>query len=349
MELKKETIIKIFAGISVIAIGLAIFFYLNKEEYLFWLSVIANVIQVILFLFWFFESSSLPIKEIKEIHEYTTKEKSEDKKRMKIIAQLMKAGLVPSDEVKKAFKSLKLEEVIIVHTYGEGLSEHLIKEFGLEKQPLITLIKDLGFVKVFGYSNLYIAFKDSLPRKLRRLDNLESYLMIELKKKWEELQSFTKKKYPKEKYKIYSKMRDGTGFKCSYILLKSLKEECVIDYENRPSFTKDFVEKVLGKYQTKKNVLSSVQVKNFILGIKMNVLLEDKVDKSRAKKIISKEKEIKDELKITRFYDFKDKSTEVIARVIKDKTGLEESKEEAELIKIEAEEYYNSLKEMNLI
>ena len=57
MELKKETIIKIFAGISVIAIGLAIFFYLNKEEYLFWLSVIANVIQVILFLFWFFESS----------------------------------------------------------------------------------------------------------------------------------------------------------------------------------------------------------------------------------------------------------------------------------------------------
>jgi len=56
MGIGKETLLKILVLFSVIAISLSLFFYFNKEEYLFWFSMIANVIQVILFAVWFLES-----------------------------------------------------------------------------------------------------------------------------------------------------------------------------------------------------------------------------------------------------------------------------------------------------
>jgi len=349
MGLNKDALLKIFALISIVAIILLISFHFNKEEYLFWSSIAANIIQIVLFGIWYFEDSSISFKKIEEIHEYTTREKLEDKKRMEIMARLMKEGLIPGEEIKRAFKSLKLEEVIVINPYGEGLSNNLIKEFGLEKQPLITIIQDLGFVKVFRYSHIYIIFKKSLPKHLRDLGNLEEYLIAKLEKKWNEIKEFTKEKYPENKYKIYSKIRDGTSFKCSYLLLKSLREECIMNYQKVSSFTKEFIEKVLVKYNEKKRKPSSIEVKKFILKIKSDILLGEILDKPRINKFNRNEIEIKNALGIVNFYGFKDSTIQNIGKVIDEKTGLKLSEEEIRLIKIEAEGYYNALKEMGLI
>lgn len=353
-KMNKEKLIKLLALFSITALSLAIFFYFNRNEYLLLLSLLSNVIQIVLFGFWLFENQSLPIQKIEntdtkvsEIHPYIVKEKEENKRKMKIMAQLMKSGLVPGEEIKKAFNSLKLEEIVVIYTYGEGLSQNLLKEIGFSKQPLITLIEELGFVRVFKYPSLYIAFKKDLPRILRNLDNLEKYLNLELNKKWEKIKDSTNKKYPQEKYKIYAKIRDGSGFKCSYILLKSLKEELIINYQNKPSFTEQFIEKVLSEYQSKKNALKSVEVRDFILKIKISILFED-VDKNIINQINKEDNQIKENLNIKYFFELKDKSSIEIEKCFIN-LGIKKNGINLENIKNEAKEYYNILKEINLL
>jgi hypothetical protein len=352
--MNKETLIKLFALFSVIAIALAVFFYFNKNEYLFWLSLLSNIIQIVLFGFWLFKNQSLPIAKIEntnikvnEIHPYITKEKEVDKRKMRIMAQLMDSGLVPGEEIKKAFNSLKLEEVIVMHTYGEGIRQNLLNEIGLSKQPLITLVENLGFIRVFKYPSLYITFKKNLPRILRSLDNLENYINSELNKEWEKIKKSTNEKYPSEKYKIYANIRDGSGFKCSYILLKSLKEEFIVNYQNKPSFTKKFTEKVLTEYQSKKNVLKSIEIKNFILKIKLGILIDDS-DKAIMNQINKNDKQIKESLRLRYFFDLKNRSNGEIKKCFDD-LNIKENDLRIDDLRKEANEYYIVLKEINLI
>jgi len=347
----KNLIIKLFVLVSIISLSLITIFYFSNERYIFFISLLSNIIQIILFGVWFFQRERIPketIMQVKEIYQYATDEREENKRKGKIMAHLMKAGLIPSDEIKKAFKSLKIKEVICVHTYGEGLRQNLINEYGLRRQPLVSILESLGFIRVFRNPTLYIIFKDNLPKELRSLHNLEIFMTSELEKEWEKISKFTKKKYPQSKYKIYEKYREKTGFKCSYVLLKSIEDECIIGYKNRYSFTPEFVERIMGEYQKSKKVLSSFEIKRFVLNLRMNLLM-DELPKQMEKILLKNEDNIKTNLNIKHFFEFKNKSLIEIKESLKNYIKLEDLDFVSNSLKEESKSYYEVLKELGFI
>jgi len=354
MIFMKEKYLKIIAGLSVSALILvSIFYFQNNDTYMFFSSITANIIQVILFLVWYFQENPVPertITKIDEIHQVTKEREEKYKQQEKILTRLIKEGVIADYDIKKIFQSIKNREVFLVHTYGEGVPTNLLKSYNGRTQPLISILLKVGFVRVFKQHNLFIAFKKNLPRSLRRLDRLEKLVHQEIEKIWNKIEKYTKNSYPGDKYKIYEKWRTKEGFKCSYLLFKAVEEDFVIGYINRYSFTPQFVNSIIREIEISKikHIADKVKLQKFVAKTSIEILLED-LPKNIKKNIMKHERTLKDEFKIKNFTDFKDVPIEQLNNKLSELVDKQENwKNYSETIIKQAQEFHKILNELGM-
>lgn len=350
----KEKYLKIIAGLSVLALILvSIFYFQNNNTYMFFASITANIIQIIMFLVWYFQENPVPertINQIDEIHKVTKEREEKYKQKEKIITRLIKEGVIIDYDLKKIFQTLRNKEVFLVHSYGEGVPQNLLKSYNGGTQPLISILMKVGFVRVFRQHNLFIVFKKNLPRNLRRLDKLEKFLQQELEKLWEKIEEYAKQKYPSSKYKMYNKWRTKEGLKCSYLLFKAGEEDFVIGYKNRYSFTPQFVTSIIREIEVSKikPITDKVKLQQFVAKTSIEILLED-FPANIKKELLKHEKTLKEEFKIKNFTDLKDIPVESLKNKISELSSVEEDWSiYSEKIKLHAQEFYNILVELGM-
>jgi len=351
----KEKCLKTIAGLSVIALVLVSLFYLqNNNTYMFLASVTANIIQILMFITWFFQENPIPqrtIAQIDEIHQITKEEEKKYKRKEEIVTRLIREGVIADYDLKKIFQSLRKREVFLVHTYGEGVPHTLFNSYDGETQPLITILLKIGFVRVFRQHNLFIIFKKNLPKNIRSLNRLEKFLQQEVEKLWIKIEEYTKRKYPSSKYKIYDKWRNKEGFKCSYLLFKTAEEDFMIGYKGKQSFTPQFVNSIIREIKVSKikSITDKVKLKQFVAKTSIEILLGG-LPKNIRKEILRHEKSLKGNLKIKKFTDFKDIPVEQLTNQLSQlvDTKSEDWKNYSEEIKSQAQEFYNILVELGM-
>jgi len=346
----KEKYLKIIAGSSVITVVfVSLFYFQNNNTYMFIVSVAGNTIQILMFIIWFFRENPIPprtITQIDEIHRITKEEEKKYKRKEEIVTRLIREGVIADYDIKKIFQSLRKREVFLIHTYGEGVPQKLLKSYGGETQPLITILLKIGFVRIFKQHNLFIIFKKNLPKNLRSLNRLEKFLQQEIEKVWIKIEEYTKRKYPSSKYKIYDKWRNKEGFKCSYILFKTAEEDFMIGYKGKQSFTPQFISSIVREIEISeiKPITNKVKLRQFVAKTSIEILMEG-LPKNIKKEILKHEKSLKNNLKIGNFTDFKDVSVEQLTDQLNQLAGIKS--EEGTLysgeIKSRAQEFYNIL------
>ena len=349
----KEEYIKIWVGLSIVALILvSIFYFRNNNTFMFVSSISANIIQILMFLAWYFQNNPITertVTQIDKIYEYTQNREERFKYKERIIRKLIDEGLVLGYDIKKIFSSLKNREVLLVHTYGEGVPSGLLKAYNSDTQPLISVLTKSGFVRVFGKHNLFMIFKKNLPRKLRRLETLERFITQELEKIWNQIETYANKEYPSSKYKIYEKYRTKEGFKCSYLVFKVLEDDFIIGYKNRYAFTPQFENSIMREVELSKLkplIPNKVKLQQFVNKTSIEILLGD-IPENIKKEILKHEKDIKNNLKINKFTDFKDVSIEFMSNELRNILKTEEGLDSySESIKNHASEFYSVLKEL---
>ncbi|MBD3388737.1 MAG: hypothetical protein GF416_06680 [Candidatus Altiarchaeales archaeon] len=351
----QEKILKIIVGVSVIAlVVVSILFFQNNNTLMFFISIAANFIQILLFITWYFQENPIPkktITQIDEIHQATKIREEKYKRKEIIITRLMKEGLIREYDLKKIFQSLKNREVFLIHTYGEGVPENLRESYKGESQPLITILTKIGFVRVFGQHNLFIIFRKNLPRSLRSLQRLEEFLLKEVEKVWEKIGNYTREKYPGTDYKIYEKWRTNEGFKCSYLIFKAVEEDFIVGYKTRYSFTPQFVNSIIREIEIEKIkplIDNRVKLQEFVTKTSIEIFLED-FPKDIKKAILNQEQRLKSALEIKNFTDFKNFTCETLTQQFNKLIGANpEWDKYSELIITQAKEFYDILYELGM-
>jgi sucrose-6-phosphate hydrolase SacC (GH32 family) len=130
-----------------------------------------------------------------------------------------------------------------------------------------------------------------------------------------------------------------------------LEEEFVIGYKKRYSFTKEFVNSIIREMELSKIkplIPDKVKLQQFVSKTSIEIFLEDKDIAEPIKKgILTHEKQLKDNLNIRVFTDFKDVPIDVLSEQIKNLlNSTEDMSNYARLIKIQAKEFFNVLKEL---
>ncbi|VVC03598.1 Uncharacterised protein [Candidatus Burarchaeum australiense] len=289
----------------------------NNQQYMLLISVLASVVQIVLFVLWYFEENPVPqktIEQVEAIYEYAKEEKSRNTKKEEFIKRLLREGVIEEDELQKALEKLQNDEILLVHTYGEGTPDNLKKEMG-NASPAISILKKLGFVRVFRQHNLFLIPVSDLPKTLRTARGLEVFLSSEIEKIWKDLQQKTQKNYPAASYKIMEKWRSGEGFKVSYVISKNPKYDIVAGFKNRHSFTPEFVAVILRKIsiaQTLPPIRNTVKVKELLKKTSIEIFVSD-FPAALKEKIIAEECSFKTALGISTILGLRDVAPEKIA------------------------------------
>ncbi|MEM0475420.1 MAG: hypothetical protein QW343_01370 [Candidatus Norongarragalinales archaeon] len=315
--------IKLIAGISVILLLAATLFYLSdNQKYTFLITVLGSIIQIVLFVLWYFEENPIPqktIDQVEAIYDYAKEEKSRNTKKEDFIKRLLREGVIEEDELQKALEKIRNDDLLLVHTYGEGTPDNLKKELD-NVSPAISILKKLGFVRVFRQHNLFLIPVTDLPKPLRSARGLEVFLSSEIEKLWKELQQKTQKNYPAISYKIMEKWRSGEGFKVSYVIAKNPKNDLVAGFKNRHSFTPEFVAVILRKIsltQTLPPIRNTVKVRELLKKMSVEIFLSA-FPATLKEKIIAQEGSFKSSLGISTILDLRNIPSEKIATKLRD-------------------------------
>jgi len=317
MDLRKH--LKFLSAISLVSIVIIGALFRLDILLAVYVAIIADIIQVISYLVWLIERE--PLEKIPEqveyVYEYTQKREESYKEREKIVSRLVNEGVISENEL---YSLIRDKEIIIAFPYGASLAQG-IKDLGYSRPIHIELLEKMGFIRATVNQNLLITFSEQLPRKLRDIENLNSFIEHELKKTYREISKQARKQYPSSKYKIYEKWRTGVGFSISFILAKSTSREFIINSINKEMFTNNFRNKIgafVNRRQLKKIINDRKHaVKNVISKTSIDILLAD--IPTNAKKIILKnEDKIKTHFDIKVFTDYRLLNKEELGKYIKE-------------------------------
>lgn len=291
------------------------------------IGLLSDAVQIVTYALWLLQKevdlSKVPL-QVTEIHEIITREKQESKAAEEIITRLIREGVVKEEELLSMIRS---KEIMLAFPYAEGLKGKILQ---ISKgQPLAKLLGQIGFVRVALFQNLMAAFVEYLPKQLRDIDALNSFIKQQLPREWNRISDEVSRSYPPEKYKILEKWRSKTGFRVSYILSKSNAQDFLIDYLNRNSFTTDFQKHIIGRIDRKelKRMLKikKHQVREVMSKVSMEFLMGD-VPKSVRESIVKNEAEVKKSLKVKTINDVRLVQPEELAKVFKNfQPGIEPS------------------------
>lgn len=312
--------IKAIAGISVILLFLAtVLWFSGNQQYLLAISVLSSLVQIILFIFSYFEENpQIPertINQVEAVYNYAQDERAKNSKKEEFIKRLLREGVIDEQELRTALSKIQNEDIILVHTYGEGTPENLKKELGMKSSPAMTLLIKLGFVRVFSQHNLFLIPIKDLPPSLRSVKGMENFLNSELEKIWLQLRRVSEEKYPAKDYKIMEKWRSGEGCKVTYIISRVPKNEIIAGFKNRYSFTPEFVAVIYRQVtlnQTLPPVRNVVKVKELVTNTSIELLLSDFPIELK-EKIISNEKTFKESLRINLITELRNTPIAILA------------------------------------
>lgn len=309
--------IKVIAGLSVIVLIAT----LTNVRYLSVIATASNIIQVIMFVLWYFEENPIPKKTVEQvaaIYAYTNEEKSKNTKKEEFIKKLLEEGVIETEELQKAIDKLRDDEIFLVHSYGEGTPQRLKEAAGLKTTPLMSILHKLGFVRVFGKHNLFLIPVKDLPQPIRTTKALEQFLISEIEKTWKDLQQKALEQFPAKDYKIMEKWRAGEGYRLSYVISKTPKKDIVAGFKNRPSFTNDFVAVILRRITPSQDIClvrDTVKLKELLKKISIALFLAD-IPPQLKQKITSNEKLVKENLGIATIFDLRNVPLERITNEI---------------------------------
>jgi hypothetical protein len=270
----------------------------------------ADIIQIVTFGVWFFQKevdmSKVP-ESVEIVREIVVREKNENRVTDELISRLVREGAVSEHEL---FSLVREKEMIIVFPYAEGLKGRV---WDLTKgQPLAMLLTEIGFVKVGLRQNLLVCMVDSLPRKLRDVDNLDRFIRESLPKEWERISEMVRKEYPEDQYKILERWRSLAAFKVSYLLAKSPARDFVVEClvargDPRISFTAEFQKHVAQRIDRRelKRMLKirRHKVNEIVSKISIEFLLSE-IPRDARELMINNEDEIKKRLGVRIITDY---------------------------------------------
>lgn len=337
------SVVSLFSVLVIVSsthdIGLAVF-----------VSLLADVIQVVTYVVSLLPKKIDITKTVEqEIHTIAKQLREESRVTEKIVSRLVREGVVREAEL---FSLIRNKEMILAFTYAEGIKGKIWRI--IKGQPLAKLLNQLGFVRVAPKQNLMVIMADSLPRYLRDVEKLNTFIKQRLPKEWENISDEVKALYPAEQYKIFDKWRTGTGFKVSYILAKSIAKDFLIDFINKNSFTAEFQKHIAGRIdrnQLKKMLkLRKRKVKEIMSKISVEFLLSD-IPRNVKEVIVNNEDEIKKALGVKTITDYRlielENVTNVLSQLLPniDKASLQSHSEK---IIAESQKCYESLRKLGI-
>lgn len=309
--MNSQKILKLVLVISVISFSLvAIISYFYNLLIGVIIGLVADVIQILSWVYTLLEKeksfAEIPEK-VDSILEVVSKKEERGKIREKLVSRLVNEGAIEENEL---YNLIRKKEVILAFPYGESVVEGVLALSGSNRQPLATLLRELGFVKATRFQNVMVTFADNLPKDLRKINSLDSFLKTALSKRWGNLCDKVAEKYPAEKYRVrFSKWRSRAGFGAVYILMKSMARDLVVGSIRRGgSFTPEFKEhiwSVIDQVKLKKVVRKHRRrIREIISKISIDILLIDQPRKIRDL-ITQNEDLLKDTFQIKIFTDYR--------------------------------------------
>lgn len=317
-----DTRLKIILTISIISFSVvAIISYFFNLIVGVLIGLIADVIQISSWVYWLFEKEEA-FEEVPEkvdsILTVVTKKEERSRTREKLMSRLVNEGVIADSEL---YKLIRKKEIILAFPYGESVVRSVIALSGSNRQPLAALLRELGFVKATRFQNVMVAFADDLPKELRSVNNLQSFLKSALRTRWIDLSEKVKREYPAERYEVkFAKWRSRAGFGAAYILMKSMARDFVIGSINRASFTPDFKEHIwsaIDQARLRRVIRKHRRrVREIMSKISIDFLLMNQSRKLR-NLMTQHEDALKKEFRIKVFTDYRSVDPEELSKVIR--------------------------------
>jgi hypothetical protein len=267
----------------------------------------SDAIQIVLYGMWLLQKevnlSKVP-EQVEEIHTTIMQEKEESRVTGEIVSRLVREGAVREDELLSLVRN---KEIVLAFPYAEGLKGQILQM--TKGQPLATLLSKIGFVRVALFQNLMVIMADSLPKQLRDIDRLNSFIKKRLPKDWDRIADKVKERYPEERYPTkFERWRSRAAFKVSYILASSRAQDFLIDYVRKNSFTTEFQKHIAGRIDRRelKKILKlrRHKVREIVSRISIEFLLTD-IPRSIQELIMKNEDEIRKALGVKIITDYR--------------------------------------------
>ena len=350
INMNRDFKVKLLVGLSLVTVLFLALKYRTDYLILF-ISLLSGIIQIILFLIWYLEDSTILQKvdvNVETIKEIAVKRDEENTYRQKIIRKIINKGKIDECEIRKILAKLESRDMIIISLSECKIPKGLISNEDAQ-YPFRKLLISLGFVPVFFtyHPNIWIISKFDLPRALRNVDSLKNFILKELKSDWEVVKDFAIKNYPKR----YDKWKSGEGFKASLIVGKSFEKDFKIDYLGRPSFNEEFIAKLLqqsSKEELSKVIANKVEVREILSKLSIELLLE-KVTPNIKDIILKNEKKIVSTLRINSFMDYRNFDVAKLTEEFVKYLSPQDAQQVAQIVSEESNECYKEVENIGLL
>ncbi len=313
------------------------------------------------------EAKEIAIKNIKFRENYIRKKENAER----FLNKLIQESLIKENDILSVAKTCKYYQIVIYsYSYSKILSAGERKAFTKAQMTDLKKLKrkypeflcDIGFIRIGTMSStVFIANKNYLNKKLRKLPAFRKYLLIELERirteEWNEFLKFLKSLKRKNTH-LYEKYKNS--FNDDYLPINFLLTESIMN-SGHLGFIRD---KRIGLAPTKSNrdfsiqLLSGIKIKDIKLlkdeKIKIKdffkktdiEFLLDGVDTKIKKKICKNEDKIKEKFEVEYVLDFAKVNTAQFEKYFEsEKLG---DKKLAKIIMRCAKQYRQAAEDLNI-
>jgi len=273
------------------------------------------------------------------IEKEVIKKNTELEDKQKIILEFLKEGIIKEEDL---IESLKQEPFVILYHFHRGVLKELRPFLPEGKRAINRVLNELGFVPVGPFHGSYffhVVGTNLLPAPLNNLSYLEAYIRKKVRKSWSQMLSNVEK----QDKQLYDKIKDKKILNLSYFLGKLFPSNLSVGYINFSSFDRDFIS-YYSKFTNVKELQINEQKLNELLKLASLKLFIVKIPPKDRKKILNKEKEIKERLEITNLLDY-ESITEEQWNSILSKIFKKEMEDYAKIIKFSVNKYCPIIRE----
>jgi len=314
----------------------------------FWIFLVALVSLLIIFIEQILAKKKTKIEKAERkltderiivIEKEVVKRNTELEDKQKVILEFLREGIIKEEDL---IESLKQEPFVILYHFHRGVIKDLRPFLPEGRRAINKILNDLGFVPVGPFHGSYffhVVGANMLPTPLNDLSYLEAYIRKKIKKYWALMLSNVER----ENKQLYNKIKDKKILNLSYFLGKLFPSNLSVGYINFSSFDKGFLS-YYSKFTNVKELQINEQKLNELLKLASIKLFITKIPPKDKKKILKKEKEIKESLEITNLLDY-ESITEKQWNLVLSKLFKKEMKDYIKIIKFSVDRYCPIIRE----
>ena len=294
------------------------------------------------------EQKKISEEQLAHMKELEAKIDGKQKLRINLVGRLMDRGLISEVDV---IKHLAGMDAYILYCYSNRAP---VTDKVRIKRLYPSFLSKIGFVRMGNVSGLFITTSNRLTKRLQNPNTLKQWLLKELKRILEtEWKTQLEKLDDSQKTFLYKRYGNGDYTKfmnMDILIFKTRMSGANIGIINKNILPAEFT-RMLGKDikfdKIELEEEKKIEIKKFIFESSFQLFFSG-VPEDDLKKLLNLEPELKQQLGISNFIDYTEKSIEDIKSVFK--TTLDETKalEYANLLKLKAKEYEEALKELGI-